>query len=69
MVTNKQGDEMTTLKQKAAGALDATLDAAARQRGVHTDKARDTLAAYLDGAVKLKASTVRAYVQYLRGVA
>ena len=55
----------TPLRNKAAFALDASLDDAARKRGIYTDKARDTLAAYLDGAAKLKASTVRAYMRYL----
>ena len=58
-----------TLRDQAATALDTTLDAAANKRGIYTDKARNTLAAYLDGAVKLRASTIRNYVRYLRSVA
>lgn len=58
-----------TLRDKAAAALDATLDAATSKRGIYTDKARNTLAAYLDRAVNLRASTVRNYVRYLRSVA
>ena len=58
-----------TLRDKAADAIDTTLDAATMKRGVYTDKARNTLAAYLDGAVKLRASTIRNYVRYLRSVA
>ena len=58
-----------TLRDKAAAAIDTTLDAATMKRGVYTDKARNTLAAYLDGAVKLRASTIRNYVRYLRSVA
>ena len=58
-----------TLRDKAAAAIDTTLDAATMKRGVYTDKARNTLAAYLDGAVKLLASTIRNYVRYLRSVA
>lgn len=56
-----------TLKDKAAMALDMSLDAAAANRGVYTDKARWILACYLDGA-KIKASTVRALVKYLGAV-
>ena len=58
-----------TLRDKAAAAIDTTLDAATMKRGIYTDKARNTLAAYLDGAVKLRASTIRNYVRYLLSVA
>lgn len=54
-----------TLRDRAAKALDVSLDDAAAKRGIYTDKARDTLAAYLDGAVRLKARTVRSYCKYL----
>ena len=54
-----------TLRNRAAKALDVSLTDAVAKRGIYTDKARDTLAAYLDGVVKLKARTVRAYCKYL----
>ena len=58
-------DEMK-LRDRVAAALDASLENAANKRGIYTDKVRDTLAAYLDGVAKLRASTVRKYVDYLR---
>jgi len=58
-----------TIRNQAAVAIDATLDAATLNRGIYTDRIRETLAAYLDGATKLRASTVRAYIRYLRSVA
>lgn len=58
-----------TLKDKAAKAIDLTLNAAASKRGIYTDKARNTLAAYLDGAISLRASTIRSYIRYLEMVA
>ena len=54
-----------TLRDKAAYALDQSLSNAAMNRGIYTDKARWTLAAWLDGAIKVKASTIRAYSKYL----
>jgi len=55
----------TPLRNRAAKALDVSLKDAADKRGIYTDKARDTLAEYLDGVIRLKASTVRAYCKYL----
>lgn len=54
-----------TLKDKAAKALDESLDDASNNRGIYTDKARTALAAWLDGQIKLKASTVRVFCNYL----
>ena len=59
----------TPLPYRAATALDVSLSAAACKRGIYTDKARNTLATYLDGAVNLKAKTVRRYIKYLQMVA
>ena len=56
------------IREQAALALDNSLDAAANKRGIYTEKARDTLASYLDGAIKLRVQTVRAYVRYLKMV-
>ena len=56
-----------TLQQRAAEALDATH--AKTNRGLLTLQARDTLAAYLDGAAKLKASYARKLCSYLEMVA
>lgn len=61
----------TTAQQtryRAACALDRSLDAATAKRGIHTDKVRDTLAAWLDGAVTLRVKTARTYIHYLEGV-
>ena len=58
-----------TLRAQAAAAIDATLSVASMKRGIYTDKARETLAAYLDGAIQLRASMVRTYVRYLLSVA
>jgi len=57
-----------TIRNQAAAAIDKTLDAAVMKRGIYTDKARNTLAAYLDGTTKLRASTVRSYIRYLEMV-
>ena len=57
------------VKDRAARALDITLDAATRRVGLHTEKVRAALAAYLDSAVKLRASTVRAFCEYLEMIA
>ena len=53
------------IKYQVATALDFSLDAAVAKRGIYTDKVRVALAAYLDGAVKLKVKTVRAMIRYL----
>jgi hypothetical protein len=53
-----------TLRDRAAAALDNTHAAAARRLGLDTDKARDIVAAYLDGQ-KMRATTVRRFVAYL----
>lgn len=58
-----------TLKDKAAEVLDRTHNAAALRVGIYTDKVRDHLAAWLDGAVKLRASTVRREIDYLAMIA
>jgi hypothetical protein len=58
-----------TLRERTAAALDKSLVAAACKAGIKTDKVRDSLAAYLDGSIKLKASTVRAMCGYLEMVA
>ena len=52
----------------AAQALDASLQAASKRVGIHTDKARETLAAYLDGQIKMRAKIVRRYADYLQMV-
>jgi hypothetical protein len=57
-----------TITNRAAAALDMTHAAASRNIGIHTETARKVLAAYLDGAVKIKASTVAAYCKYLEMV-
>ena len=54
-----------TLREKAASALDATHEAAARKFGLYTDSARDTLALYCDGG-RVRASYVRKLIKYLR---
>ena len=54
------------IREQAALALDKSLDDAANNRGIYTDKCRYTLASYLDGKTKLKASTIRKYIAYLR---
>jgi hypothetical protein len=56
-----------TTKERAARALDATHSIG--ERGPNTMKARKTLAAWLDGALHLRKSTVRAYCAYLEMVA
>jgi hypothetical protein len=56
-----------TTKERAAAALDATHSIG--ERGPNTMKARKTLAAWLDGALHLRKSTVRAYCAYLEMVA
>jgi hypothetical protein len=60
---------MNTLRDQAADAVDMTLDAAAIRFGIYTDKVRESLATWLDGAAKLKATTVRKYIKYLRMIA
>ena len=55
-----------TLRDRAALALDKSLYDASINRGIYTDKARWALACHLDGAVRLKASTIRALCKYLR---
>lgn len=54
-----------TLRERAAKALDDSLHAETMRVGVHVPVARGALAAWLDGAVRLKAATVREYVNYL----
>lgn len=54
-----------TLREQTALVLDTSLSAASKKRGLYTDKVRATLSAYLDGTVKLDASTVRKYALYL----
>ncbi len=58
-----------TIREQAAQSLDRTLDAASRKVGIHTDAVRAQVAAYLDGALKLKASAVRRRIRYLKMVA
>jgi hypothetical protein len=58
-----------TTQDRAARALDLTHVAASKKIGIHTDRVRGVLAAYLDGVLKLKASTVRAYCGYLEMIA
>ena len=69
MTTPSKPKPATPLRYRAAVALDLSLVAASQRVGIRTDKARDTLAAYLDGALKLKATTIRAYINYLNMVA
>jgi hypothetical protein len=55
-----------TTKTRAAAALDATHYCG--ECGPVTMKARKTIAAYLDGAVKIRASLVAKYCGYLEMV-
>ena len=57
------------LKERAAASLDASLDAECRKVGIRTEQTRAVLAAYLDGAIKLRASLVRKLCAYLEMVA
>ena len=57
------------IRDRAANALDISLNAATNKVGIRTDKVRFALAAYLDGATKLRVSTVRALCKYLEMVA
>ena len=57
-----------TLTERAARALDATHDAAARKVGIRTDEYREYLAAYLDGRLhplNAKAKAIRVACCYL----
>ena len=50
-------------RERAAIAIGNTHDHAARKIGVHTEKARETLAAWLDDEIKMKATTARRYCE------
>lgn len=54
-----------TLRERAAKALDVSLSDAMAMRGIHTEHYRWALAGWLDGARKLKSSTVRIMCSYL----
>jgi hypothetical protein len=56
-----------TLRDKAAKALDATHQHDGR--GPLTFKTRNAVAAWLDGAAKIRTSTIRKMVAYLEMVA
>lgn len=55
------------LRDRAAKALDVSLEDAANKRGTNTDLYREALASWLDGTKKLKTSTVRILCRYLGG--
>jgi len=56
-----------TTRERTAKALDMTHNVG--ERGPRTMKARQILAAYLDGAAKVRITTVRALCGYLEMVA
>jgi hypothetical protein len=62
-------ERIMTITERAACALDATLVASTTSLGVHTENARVVLSAYLDGAIKIRATTARKYCQYLEMIA
>ena len=57
-----------TLRDRAATVLDNTHDQASRLVGIHTDKMRDYVAVWLDGA-KIKTSIIRHAIKYLEMIA
>jgi hypothetical protein len=58
--------EMTT-RDRAAAALDQTHGKT--MIGIRTDRVRATLASWLDGQIKMKATLARRYVDYLEMIA
>ena len=58
---------MTTLRDKAAAALDESLGIAVAKHGIYTDVVRDTLARYLDGR-KVPTRYVRRLIAYLHSI-